>query len=64
MANNNENYKSYSASLALKTVLIYVVSIFLVVLAIFPFWIMIVNATRSSDAIRTGMSLIPGTNFM
>ncbi len=64
MANNNENYKSYSTSLALKTVLIYVVSIFLVVLAIFPFWIMVVNATRTSDEIRTGMSLIPGGNFL
>ena len=44
-----------------KRSMIYVFCTFLSVLAIVPFWIMIVNATRSSQAIQQGVSLIPGT---
>ena len=44
-----------------KRSMIYVFCSFLSVLAIVPFWIMIVNATRSSQAIQQGVSLIPGT---
>ncbi len=43
-----------------KRSMIYVFCIFLSALALFPFWIMIVNATRSSQAIQQGVSLIPG----
>ena len=44
-----------------KRSMIYVFCTFLSLLAIVPFWIMIVNATRSSQAIQQGVSLIPGT---
>ena len=44
-----------------KRSMIYVFCIFLSALAIIPFWIMIVNATRSTMAIQQGVSLIPGT---
>ena len=44
-----------------KRSMIYVFCTFLSALAIVPFWIMIVNATRSSQAIQQGVSLIPGT---
>ncbi len=44
-----------------KRSMIYVFCTFLSVLAIVPFWIMIVNATRSSQAIQQGVSLIPGS---
>ena len=43
-----------------KRSMVYVFCIFLSALALFPFWIMIVNATRSSQAIQQGVSLIPG----
>ena len=43
-----------------KRSMIYVFCIFLSVLALIPFWIMIVNATRTSTAISQGVSLIPG----
>ena len=43
-----------------KRSMIYVFCIFLSILAIIPFWIMIVNATRSTMAIQQGVSLIPG----
>ena len=44
-----------------KRSMIYVFCSLLSVLAIVPFWIMIVNATRSSQAIQQSVSLIPGT---
>jgi len=44
-----------------KRSMIYVFCSFLSALAIVPFWIMIVNATRSSQAIQQSVSLIPGT---
>ena len=44
-----------------KRSMIYVFCIFLSALAIVPFWIMIVNATRSSAQIQNGVSLIPGS---
>ena len=44
-----------------KRSMIYVFCTFLSILAIIPFWIMIVNATRSSQAIQQGVSLLPGT---
>ncbi len=43
-----------------KRSMIYVFCSCLSALAIVPFWIMIVNATRSSQAIQQGVSLIPG----
>ena len=43
-------------------VIIYVVCIFLAILSILPFWIMIVNATRSTTQIQQhAISLIPST---
>ena len=44
-----------------KRSMIYVFCAFLSAMAIVPFWIMIVNATRSSQAIQQGVSMIPGT---
>ncbi len=44
-----------------KRSMIYVFCTFLSALAIVPFWVMIVNATRSSSQIQNGVSLIPGS---
>ncbi len=44
-----------------KRSMIYVFCSFLSLLAIIPFWIMIVNATRSTQAIQQSVSLIPST---
>ncbi len=46
-----------------KRSMIYVFCTFLSVLAIVPFWLMLVNATRSSQAIQSSVSVIPG-NFL
>jgi len=46
-------------------ILIYIVSILLAILSIFPFWIMIVNATRSTPQIQQhAVSLIPSTHLL
>lgn len=39
------------------------VCIFLCFLSLIPFWIMIVNATRDSVAIQSGLSLVPSTHI-
>ena len=46
-------------------IVIYVVCIFLAVLSVLPFWIMIVNATRSTTEIQQhAISLIPSSYMM
>ena len=46
-------------------VIIYIVCIFLTILSIMPFWIMIVNSTRSTFQIQQhAVSLIPSTFFL
>ena len=50
-----------SAILSSKRSMIYVLCIFLCVLSLLPFWIMIVNATRNSQQIQGGFSLLPST---
>ena len=43
--------------------LIYIFFAFLTLLSIAPFWIVIVNATRSPEQIQQGFSLLPGTSM-
>ncbi len=47
-----------------KKAMIYVLCIFLCILSIIPFWIMIVNATRSTYEIQQGVSLLPGSSLI
>jgi multiple sugar transport system permease protein len=42
---------------------LYVFLIFLAVCCIVPFWIMIINATRTGNEIMTSFSLVPGKNL-
>ena len=44
-----------------KRTMIYVLCITLSALSLLPFWLMIVNATRNSQQIQSGVSLIPST---
>lgn len=48
-----------AVSLTLNKTIVYVVCIALALLSILPFWIMFVNATRSTAEIQSGLSLIP-----
>lgn len=44
--------------------IIYIVCICLALLSILPFWIMFVNATRSTPEIQNGISLLPSSHMM
>lgn len=50
-------------TLSLNRTLVYVVCIFLAFLSLIPFWIMFVNATRSTPEIQQGLSIIPSSNL-
>ncbi len=57
--------KKKSAGEITYKVIIYIVCIFLTILSIMPFWIMIVNSTRSTTQIQQhAVSLIPSTFFL
>jgi len=43
---------------------IYVVLIVFTLLAVLPVWLMLVNATRSTQEIQQGLSLLPGTSLL
>lgn len=49
---------------SINKIIIYVVCIALAVLSILPFWIMFVNATRSTPEIQSGLSLLPSSHMM
>lgn len=51
-------------ALRVNRTIIYIVCILLALLSILPFWIMFVNATRSTPEIQSGLSLIPSTHMM
>lgn len=53
--------KSYSASLRTQKILRTIVCVLFCLLSLLPFLILIINATRDSESIKRGVSLIPGT---
>ncbi len=53
--------KSAKMNKRLKTTMVHIVCITLALLSIMPFWIMLVNATRSTTAVQSSISLIPST---
>ncbi|MHA0855771.1 carbohydrate ABC transporter permease [Paenibacillus sp. CMAA1364] len=60
----NNNQKGGTVTRKLNKTIIYIVCISLAVLSIIPFWIMFVNATRSTAEIQSGISLFPSTHLM
>lgn len=46
-----------------KKIILYILLILLAIICFFPFYLMIINATRSTADITTGFSLIPGSNI-
>lgn len=64
-SNKNEDLKLESLSKNIKRQKLFrnVICILLCIMSIFPFYIMIINATRPSAEIQQGLSLIPGTRF-
>ena len=60
---DNVGYKSQAASLTIRRTLCYIVLVILALLSLFPFFILIVNATRSHVQIQNGFSALPGAFF-
>lgn len=56
--------KSYQKSLQVHRTLRGIVMILLCAMSLFPFLLLIINSTRSSDQIKAGISLIPGNMFV
>ena len=44
--------------------ILYAILIILALLCLIPFWMMLVNSTRTGNEIMTSFSLIPGTNVL
>lgn len=57
MMNSNESNQKK------QRILIYIFFGLLTLLSVLPFWIVIVNSTRTAEQIQQGLSLVPGTNF-
>ncbi|MCR5317514.1 MAG: carbohydrate ABC transporter permease [Treponema sp.] len=49
----------YSSKRAVKSSIIYFVMIVLTLVAVVPIWIMLINATRSTEEINAGLALVP-----
>lgn len=58
---NNQNTKTL---IVFKKTFIYILCIILIALSIVPFWITLINSTRSTMAIQQGISLIPSRFLM
>ena len=52
------------SNVSAKKIFRYVVCIFLCALAIFPFYVLIINSTLPSNTIKQGIHMLPGTNFI
>lgn len=61
--NNADKTSSMSLGVTINKVIRHIICIFLCCLSLFPFIIMIVNATRASVDIQSKFSLIPGDQF-
>lgn len=58
-----EKLKSQAKMLSSRRIICYAVLVLLAILSLFPFYIMVVNATRSHPQIQSGFSAIPGTQL-
>ena len=56
--------KSQHASLTIRRSISYIVLILLAALSLFPFFILIINSTRSHMQIQLGFSVLPGRSFI
>lgn len=61
---SGKGLKSYSAALRHRRLLRGLVCLFFCVLSLGPFLLLVINSTRSSDAIKAGVTLIPSSHFL
>ena len=55
--------RSHKATLSTQRVLIYILMAVLTLLALIPLYLLLINATRTSQEIQQGIALLPGTNI-
>jgi multiple sugar transport system permease protein len=53
-----------SAEIRIKRVVVYIIMAFLFLLAIVPIYVMLINATRSTEEISLGLAVLPSTHIM
>ncbi|MDO5135649.1 MAG: carbohydrate ABC transporter permease [Eubacteriales bacterium] len=56
--------ESYTGAIRRQRIFRTIICVLFCVLALGPFLLLVMNATRSSEAIKSGISLIPSTHFM
>jgi len=64
MENKIQQFESQGKNLAIRRFFCYVVLILLTILSLFPFYIMLINATRSHGQINSSFSALPGTQLI
>jgi multiple sugar transport system permease protein len=57
-------FKSYKLNLTIQRFIVYLVMALLTLLAVVPIYLLLVNATRSTEQINNGISLLPGSNML
>ncbi|MDR2633841.1 MAG: carbohydrate ABC transporter permease [Treponema sp.] len=55
---------SYRFSLSFQRMIISILMVFFVLLSIVPIYLLLINATRSTEQINQGISLLPGSNMV
>lgn len=63
MSKLKESDAGYRRRVATERVIKEIVCVILCIMSIIPFLILFVNASRTSEAIKAGLSLIPGGNL-
>lgn len=54
----------YKAAKTAKQSLVYFFMVIFILIAVIPIWLMLVNATRTTEQINAGVTLIPGSSFV
>jgi len=55
---------NYRTTLAVTRTLVYILLGILAIICILPFWVMIVNSTRTNNEILSGVTLLPGSHMI
>lgn len=59
---NETEYKNYKKQRAIKSAVIYAFMIVFAAIAVVPVWILMVNATRTTEQINAGLTLLPSVH--
>lgn len=60
---SNKN-KSYKTSKQVKSIIVYILMVVFALIAVVPVWVTLINATRTTEQINLGLSIIPSTHAL